>query len=611
MASAASRHPRPQPRADDRPPRIIHHIPSHLIPSHPVSSHPVLYPSLIPSYRISTRLVSSQRPHQMDSSGQDQAQQRPPAEAQQPQAQLRDAIPTAAATVMPPMDPTANGNGLALFPDHLVNQVNPEAMAGILPLMQDPSMAAAAGLPMADPTAFMMQQGMVTGNGHAAPVAQPNGISADEIALYDRQIRLWGMAAQAKIQSANILLITIKALANEIAKNLVLAGVGSLTLLDSSPVTEADLGAQFFLPEQEGLIGQNRAQAASAAIQKLNPRVRVHVDADGVKSKGPSYFAAFDIVIATDLDPDAFNLINTATRLHGKAFYATGSHGLYGFIFSDLVEHDYVIQRDVGNVPTVPGQETRTRSIVDVKTRKEGPKTVESVTKRELYSTWYLASDVAVLPDDYTKSRRRLKSVTPALSCLRALWEFKQLQGSRSPSTRDDLKMFTQMATQKHKALSLPSETLRPEFLRSFLQNLGSEIAPVTAILGGQLAQDVINVLGQTQQPIQNMVVFDGNSMEALMYPLHPEGSLGASMFSLSGPADSAMVPNGGAPMMMPPSMDALLGMGVDPTAMGAIPHHPIMIPGGLPVPEGSVASNPPRRRPVTAEPTTARGSGP
>lgn len=501
------------------------------------------------------------------------------------------------------MDPTANGNGFPQFPEHLVNQANPEAMAGILPLMQNPSMAVAAGLPMADPTAFMMQQGMMMGNGHAAPVAQPNGISADEIALYDRQIRLWGMAAQAKIQSANILLITIKALANEIAKNLVLAGVGSLTLLDGSPVTEADLGAQFFLPEQQGLVGQNRAQAASAAIQKLNPRVRVHVDADGVKSKGPSYFASFDIVIATDLDPDAFNLINTATRLHGKAFYATGSHGLYGFIFSDLVEHDYVIQRDVGNVPTVPGQETRTRSIVDVKTRKEGPKTVESVTKRELYSTWYLASDVAVLPDDYTKSRRRLKSVTPALSCLRALWEFTQLQGGRSPSTRDDLKMFTQMATQKHKALSLPSETLRPEFLRSFLQNLGSEIAPVTAILGGQLAQDVINVLGQTQQPIQNMVVFDGNSMEALMYPLHPEGSLGASMFSLSGPADPAMVPNGGPPMMIPPSMDTLLDLGVDPTAMGAIPHHPIMIPGGLPIPDGSVASIPPVADPSQLNP--------
>lgn len=49
--------------------------------------------------------------------------------------------------------------------------------------------------------------------------------------------------------------MTCKALANEIAKNLVLAGVGSLTILDHEPVTEMDLGAQFFVSEQS--IGQN------------------------------------------------------------------------------------------------------------------------------------------------------------------------------------------------------------------------------------------------------------------------------------------------------------------------------------------------------------------
>ena len=41
----------------------------------------------------------------------------------------------------------------------------------------------------------------------------------------------------------------MKALANEVAKNLVLAGIGSLTILDHDPVTEADLDAQFFLED--------------------------------------------------------------------------------------------------------------------------------------------------------------------------------------------------------------------------------------------------------------------------------------------------------------------------------------------------------------------------
>ncbi|ORY70079.1 uncharacterized protein BCR38DRAFT_361630 [Pseudomassariella vexata] len=382
---------------------------------------------------------------------------------------------------------------------------------------------------------MMSNQHIMNLNGAVPPqLAHGKDISADEIALYDRQIRLWGMKAQKRIQSANVLLITMKALANEIAKNLVLAGIGSLTVVDDQIVTEGDLGAQFFLSQEH--IGQNRAQAASVNIRKLNPRVQVFADPGSIMAKGASYFNAFDIIIATDLNPTTLAFINTATRLHGKQFYAAASHGFYGYIFCDLIEHDYVLQRTKGNVATKIGQETRTRSVIDVKTKKEGDKTIEMVTKRELYSTWDLASDTSLLPAEYQNAKRRLKAVTPALSCLRALWGFQTLQNRNPGHNRQDLEFFTKSATHCHQVLGLPTETLRSEFLRSFLQNIGSEIAPVTAILGGQLAQDVINVLGQNQQPIQNMVVFDGNTMQAEMYPLHPQVNLGRAQLDMNIP---------------------------------------------------------------------------
>jgi ubiquitin-like 1-activating enzyme E1 A len=389
-------------------------------------------------------------------------------------------------------------------------------------------------------------QGEIAG-GLAASSGAPPGISADEIALYDRQIRLWGVQAQEKIRSASILLITLSALSNEIAKNLVLAGIKSITIVDHALVTEADLGAQFFISQSD--IGLNRAEAAAPQIRKLNPRVQVVVDTQDIRNKGPDYFGGFDVVIATDLHPDALNIINTATRLNHKPFYAAGVHGFYGFIFSDLIQHEYVIEREKGNRETLLQAETRTRSVIDVKTKKEGGKLIEMVKKRELYSTWFLASDAASLPAEYLKSRRRLKAVTPILSCLRALWEFLQLQDGRLPKTTEDLKLFTVIATQKHKALGLPDETLKSEVLRKFLQNLGSEIAPVTAVLGGQLAQDVINVLGARQQPIQNMVLFDGDTMEAPMYALHPEGALGEGLLPLSAGAENGVMVNGDVAM--------------------------------------------------------------
>lgn len=41
----------------------------------------------------------------------------------------------------------------------------------------------------------------------------------------------------------------MKALANEIAKNLMLAGIGSLTIIDDQIVVDEDLGSQFFITE--------------------------------------------------------------------------------------------------------------------------------------------------------------------------------------------------------------------------------------------------------------------------------------------------------------------------------------------------------------------------
>ncbi|KAK8048421.1 sumo activating enzyme [Apiospora phragmitis] len=360
-------------------------------------------------------------------------------------------------------------------------------------------------------------------NGNGLAHGNDKDITADEIALYDRQIRLWGMQAQKRIQESCA------------------AGIGSLTVIDDQLVTEADLGAQFFLTKEH--IGQNRAQAASESIRKLNPRVQVFADAESIMAKGASYFATFDIIIATDLNPTTLAFINTATRLHGRQFYATGTHGLYGYIFSDLIEHDYVLQRDKANIATKVGAETRSRSVIDVKEKEEGGKKIEMVTKRELYSTWDLASETSLLPADYRDSKRRLRTVTPALSCLRTLWGFQSIHNRLPSHNHQDLEYFVKKATSTHQSLGLPPDTLKSDFLRKFLGNVGGEIAPVTAVLGGQLAQDVINVLGQSQPPIQNMVIFDGDTMQAQMYPMHPEVPLGRAQLQL----DMGM-PMGGMP---------------------------------------------------------------
>lgn len=217
----------------------------------------------------------------------------------------------------------------------------------------------------------------------------------------------------------------------------------------------------------------------------------------------------------------SFSALNAGARVAQKPFYAGASHGMYGYIFADLVDHSFVIQREQSNRATRPGPESTTRTITGIQTKRENGKAIELVTKQELYSPLMLVKD-SPLPPEIGNNQRRLKKVHPLLTCVRALWEFQRNGHGIFPRTQEQLPLYATIANLKHKELLLPPETLTSDFLRTFLQNLGSELAPVTAFLGGQLAQDVINVLGQREQPIQNLMLFDGEDSAGPVYALHP-----------------------------------------------------------------------------------------
>lgn len=132
----------------------------------------------------------------------------------------------------------------------------------------------------------------------------------------------------------------------------------------------------------------------------------VNVTTDSIKSKDVDFYSPFDMVIATDLDLATLSTINAACRLSDTAFYASGTHGFYGYIFADLRLHEYVIEREKSNRPTALISETATRSIIATSTKKQDGKVVEMVTKREMYTPIILAN-TSPLPPEITNSRRR------------------------------------------------------------------------------------------------------------------------------------------------------------------------------------------------------------
>lgn len=124
-------------------------------------------------------------------------------------------------------------------------------------------------------------------------------ITVQEAALYDRQIRLWGMDAQTRMRSTNILIIGMNGLANEVIKNLVLAGIGNLTLL--SDATVGDVGCQFFT--RMGDVGY-KLDSALPRIQALNPTVKVVADTRSWREVEIDYFKQFQIILLCSGDQE-------------------------------------------------------------------------------------------------------------------------------------------------------------------------------------------------------------------------------------------------------------------------------------------------------------------
>ena len=294
-----------------------------------------------------------------------------------------------------------------------------------------------------------------------------------------------------------------------------------------------------------------RAQAALPQIQKLNPRVELRITSmpTPLRDQDTAFLATYTLIIATDLSFPRLSEINVACRVANRPFYAASTMGMYGYIFADLISHNFVISREKSNVPTRIGPETSTRSIIatSYSTESNG-KVTELVTKRETYTPILLARS-SPLPPSQISNRRRKFGVSPLLSCLRALWEYQSLvPDSLFPShTQADIALFTTLATEKHQELQLPAETLRSDILRSFLQNLdgGVELSPVCAFLGGQLAQDAINVVGGKEQPIQNLLLFDGDESKGPVYALHTEMALAPAGSAAPQPQIITQVPAG------------------------------------------------------------------
>jgi ubiquitin-activating enzyme E1 len=150
--------------------------------------------------------------------------------------------------------------------------------------------------------------------------------------LYSRQIGTFGMEAMGKLIKMNVLIVGLRGLGVETAKNLILAGPKSVTLFDPTPVTWGDLSSNFYCKEEH--VGKtSRADASFEKLQELNPYVKVNV----VSSLTLEDHANFHVVAYTEIfnSIDQMIEVNEFVRSKNIGFILSQTYGPQGFTFLD------------------------------------------------------------------------------------------------------------------------------------------------------------------------------------------------------------------------------------------------------------------------------------
>ncbi|XP_062029351.1 SUMO-activating enzyme subunit 1A-like [Rosa rugosa] len=300
-------------------------------------------------------------------------------------------------------------------------------------------------------------------------------LTEQETALYDRQIRVWGADAQRRLSKAHILVCGINGTTAEFCKNIVLAGVGSLTLVDDRVATEEALSANFLIPSDESVCGgKTLTELCRDSLKDFNPMVRVSVEKGDLSNFGGEFYSKFDVVVISCCPLSTKKLINEKCRKLSKrvAFYTVDCRDSCGEIFVDLQLHKYSKQKL---------EET-------IECQHNYPSFEESISV-----PW------KALP----------RKMSKLYFAMRVIERFEDAE-QRKPGEVSiaDLPGVLKLKNEFCEAQSL-KESHIPDALLERLVTDPREFPPVCPIIGGILGQEVIKAISGKGEPLKNFFFFD------------------------------------------------------------------------------------------------------
>ncbi|KAK9881581.1 hypothetical protein WA026_016454 [Henosepilachna vigintioctopunctata] len=182
-------------------------------------------------------------------------------------------------------------------------------------------------------------------NNGASPGSSQTDYDIDE-GLYSRQLYVLGHDAMRKMASSDVLISGMGGLGVEIAKNVILGGVKSVTLHDEAICSMKDLSSQFYLSESS--IGHNRAEACLKQLSELNMYVPTKTFSGTLTEE---FIKKFSVVVLTNSSLNEQLRIGDITHANNIALIIADTRGLFAQVFCDFGNSFTV--NDVNGEPTV------------------------------------------------------------------------------------------------------------------------------------------------------------------------------------------------------------------------------------------------------------------
>ncbi|XP_073325275.1 ubiquitin-like modifier-activating enzyme 1 [Pagrus major] len=371
--------------------------------------------------------------------------------------------------------------------------------------------------------------------------------------FYSRQLYVLGHDAMHRMGRADVLIAGMRGLGAEIAKNVILSGVKSVTVQDEGQAVWADLSSQFFLKESH--LGQNRATCSLQQLSDLNPRVLVSAHTGPLDDE---LLLKFQVVVLTDSSLDDQKRFGELCHSRGIKFIVADTKGLCGQLFCDFGEEFEVLDRD-GETPAsaiiqritkddpgvvlcmddrshgfsdgvkvsfteVQGM-TELNSMDPVEIKFRGPHSF-SICDTSAFSEYERGGIVTEVKQPFKLNFKPLSEALLDLELLtmndfgkiprhktlhlafQALHSFVK-QEQRLPRTRSqpDADTLLDMVRKLNAVAQL--EELDEAAVRNLAYTARGDLAPMNAFIGGLAAQEVIKACSRKFTPLQQWLYFD------------------------------------------------------------------------------------------------------